>query len=78
MKLRDLRLGYALPQSFADKLGASSATVSLVGRNLWLWSKVPSIDPETYSIRGGAFVPGFESTSLPSTRTMGISLQANF
>ena len=78
LKLRELRFGYALPQSFADKLGASSATVSLVGRNLWLWSKVPSIDPETYSIRGGAFVPGFESTSLPSTRTIGFSLQANF
>lgn len=78
VKLRELRLGYALPASVAQKLGAANATVSIVGRNLLLWSKVPSIDPETYSIRGGAFVPGFESTSLPSTRTIGFSLQANF
>jgi hypothetical protein len=78
VKLRELRLGYALPASIAQKLGAANATVSIVGRNLLLWSKVPSIDPESYSIRGGAFVPGFESTSVPSTRTIGLSLQANF
>jgi hypothetical protein len=52
--------------------------LSIVGRNLWLWTKVPSIDPETYSIRGGTFVPGFESTSIPSARTIGLSLSANF
>ena len=78
LKLRELRLGYALPQAFADRLGAASATVSIIGRNLLLFSKVPSIDPETYSIRGGAFVPGFESTSLPSMRTLGFSLNVNF
>lgn len=78
LKLRELRIGYALPQSFAERLGARSATVSVIGRNLLLFSKVPSIDPETYSIRGGAFVPGFESTSLPSMRTVGFSLNVNF
>lgn len=78
LKLRELRLGYALPEAFADRLGAASATVSIIGRNLLLFSKVPSIDPETYSIRGGAFVPGFESTSLPSMRTLGFSLNVNF
>lgn len=78
LKLRELRIGYALPQSFAEKIGAQNATVSLVGRNLLLFSKVPSIDPETYSIRGGTFVPGFESTSLPSMRTVGFSLNLNF
>lgn len=78
LKLRELRLGYALPSEFAKRLGAQSATVSIVGRNLLLFSKVPSIDPETYSIRGGTFVPGFESTSLPSMRTLGFSLNVNF
>lgn len=78
LKLRELRVGMSLPENISERLGMANATVSVVGRNLWLWSKVPSIDPETYSIRGGTFVPGFESTSLPSTRTLGLSLQANF
>lgn len=78
VKLRELRVGMSLPESFSQRVGMANATISIVGRNLWLWSRVPSIDPETYSIRGGTFVPGFESTSLPSTRTLGLSLQANF
>ena len=78
VKLRELRLGMVLSSELANKVGADNVTLSIVGRNLWLWTKVPSIDPETYSIRGGTFVPGFESTSIPSARTIGLSLSANF
>lgn len=78
LKLRELRLGMMLSDELASKVGAESVTMSIVGRNLFLWTKVPSIDPETYSIRGGTFVPGFESTSIPSARTIGLSLNATF
>lgn len=78
VKLRELRIGYALPTDLVERIGASKATVSLVGRNLLLFTKVPSIDPETYSIRGNSFVPGFESTSLPTQRTIGFSVNVQF
>lgn len=78
VKLRELRIGYALPDKWAEKIGADRASVSIIGRNLLLFTNVPSIDPETYSIRGGTFVPGFESTQLPSTRTIGFSVNVNF
>jgi len=58
--------------------GIARASVSFVGRNLLLFSDVPSIDPETYSIRNGLFVNGFESTQLPSTRSFGVSLNLGF
>ena len=74
VKLRELRLTWALPQSTLDKIGLRGASVSVIGRNLLLFTDVPSIDPETYSIRGGRFVPGFESTQLPSTRSYGVAL----
>lgn len=77
-KLREVRLSYRLPASFTDKAGLGRATVSLVGRNLLLFTDVPSIDPETYSIRNGIFVNGFESTQLPSTRSYGISINLGF
>jgi len=43
-----------------------------------LFSKVPSIDPETYSIRNGIFVNGFESTAIPSQRSIGLNLNLKF
>jgi hypothetical protein len=52
--------------------------VSIIGRNLLLFSKVPTIDPETYSIRNGIFVNGFESTSIPSTRSFGVNVKLGF
>ncbi|HHP7241147.1 MAG TPA: SusC/RagA family TonB-linked outer membrane protein [Cyclobacteriaceae bacterium] len=77
-KLRQVSLSYDLPSSFTEKLGISRATVSFIGRNLLLFSKVPTIDPESFSIRNGTIVNGFESTSLPSTRSFGFSLNVGF
>jgi len=74
VKLREVRFGYTLPQPFVDKIGLQSATVSLIGRNLALFTDVPSIDPENFSIRNGRITQGFESTSLPSTRSFGVSI----
>lgn len=73
-KLREVSIGYNLPESFTNRAGLSSARISLVGRNLFLFSNVPTIDPETYSIRNGLFVPGYESTQIFSTRSVGISI----
>lgn len=49
-------------------------TISLVGRNLFLWDNVPHIDPETMSYTGGTALPGIEYMSLPSTRSYGVNL----
>ncbi|MGM0581120.1 MAG: SusC/RagA family TonB-linked outer membrane protein [Bacteroidota bacterium] len=77
-KLRELKIGYDLPTDMIKNLGLSSARVSLIGRNLLLFSDVPTIDPETYSIRNGIFVNGFESTQLPSTRSYGVNINLSF
>ena len=77
-KLRELSLTYAIPSRITDSWGVYGASVSLVGRNLLLFSEVPSIDPETFSIRNGIFVNGFESTSLPTQRSVGINLNLTF
>jgi len=77
-KLREVKIGYDLPTDMIKGLGLSSARVSLIGRNLFLFSNVPTIDPETYSIRNGIFVNGFESTQLPSTRSYGVNINLSF
>ena len=77
-KLRTLSLGFAMPKTLAKSWGFQSANISIIGNNLLLFSKVPSIDPETYSIRNGIFVNGFESTAIPSQRSIGLNLNLKF
>ncbi len=78
VKLREVSLSYRIPNSVLQSAGIANASISLVGRNLLLFTNVPSIDPETYSIRNGLFVNGFESTQLPSVRSFGVSLNLGF
>ena len=75
-KLREMRLGYDMPKKWFENSLIKRMSVSLIGRNLLLFTNVPTIDPETYSIRNGLFVNGFGSNPLPSTRSYGFSINA--
>ena len=59
-KLRELQIGYNLPQSMLKKGPFKGASISLVGRNLAVWSDVPHVDPEVMSFTGGTALPGIE------------------
>lgn len=73
LKLREARVGYDLPAALLGRVGVSKANVSLVGRNLWTHSSIPNIDPEfTY---GTGNAQGFEYATLPTNRSVGITLQ---
>jgi TonB-linked SusC/RagA family outer membrane protein len=74
VKLRELQIGYTIPDKIFGKIPIRGATISLVGRNLFLWDKAPHIDPETMSYAGGTALPGIEYMSLPSARSYGINL----
>jgi TonB-linked SusC/RagA family outer membrane protein len=85
LKLRSVRIAYDLPVNGRIRLPIKSATVAFVGRNLFVWSKIKHIDPETFgnaqerSDFGYAVkVPGFAVTSLPSVRSYGFSLNLKF
>jgi TonB-linked SusC/RagA family outer membrane protein len=78
LKLREMRLGYTIPNRYLSRLHIRDIQVSLVGRNLALWTKVPHIDPETASTAGGTIIPGVESVALPSTRSYGVNLNFKF
>ncbi len=78
VKLREVRLGYTLPNRFFGKTSLRDFNISLVGRNLALWTDVPHIDPETSSTSGGTVIPGVESVALPSTRSWGMNVNFRF
>ena len=74
VKLRELQIGYTIPDRVFGKVPLRGTTVSLVGRNLFLSSNVPHVDPETMAYSGGTALPGIEYMSLPSSRSYGINL----
>lgn len=72
VKLREVRLQYAIPSRVTNRLGVSALQVSVVGRNLALWTDVPNVDPETAFNAGN--VQGFEYSQFPSSRSVGFNL----
>jgi hypothetical protein len=72
-KLRELRFGVDLPHGFASRFNANAINVSLTGRNLKTWTKVPNIDPE-FSYTTGNY-QGIEFAALPNARVWGLSLR---
>jgi TonB-linked SusC/RagA family outer membrane protein len=72
VKLREVVLGYNVPTTMSRRLGVSGMNVSLVGRNLKLWTDTPHIDPETAFDASNA--QGFEFGQFPSARSWGFNI----
>jgi TonB-linked SusC/RagA family outer membrane protein len=75
VKLRELQVGYTIPDKFWGKLPLRGVNISMVGRNLLLWDRVPHVDPENMSYTGGTALPGIEFMAMPSPRSYGINLR---
>ncbi len=74
VKLREVRLSYDLRPSWAARLRSNAVNISLVGRNLAMWTKVPNIDPEfTYSSNSN--LQGLEYAIVPNPRVFGFNLR---
>jgi hypothetical protein len=61
-----------VPRRYTDNLRVSRMSLALVGRNLFLWTDVPNIDPETAFNPGNA--QGYEWGQFPSARSFGLSV----
>lgn len=77
IKLREVSLGYNLPKSILDKTPFGSVYASVVGRNLWLNTSNPYIDPEV-SMFGAADNQGYEYATIPSSKSYGFNLKFTF
>ena len=77
IKLREVKFGYSLPSAWIKGAGLQSATISLVGRNLWIIHKnAPNIDPETAFNTGNG--QGLEDLTLPTVRNIGFNINLKF
>jgi TonB-linked SusC/RagA family outer membrane protein len=72
VKLREVRLGYRIPAEFMGRFGFSGGDFALIGRNLYLWTNTPNIDPETAYDASNR--QGLESGQFPTARSFGFAV----
>ncbi|WP_353721521.1 SusC/RagA family TonB-linked outer membrane protein [Dyadobacter sp. 676] len=78
IRMREMTLGYSLPQSVIGKSAFQNVSLSLVGRNLFfIMNKAKGFDPELVAGSANTTV-GLESFSMPSTRSVGVNLTLTF
>ena len=75
VKLREISLGYSFRPAGVDFI--RSIDIGVFGRNLFLWTKVPHIDPESSSF-GTGNAQGVSRFAFPSTRSFGVNLKVQF
>ena len=77
-KLREVVIGYNLPQSLLSRIGVRQASVSFVGRNLLYFAQKKDIDLDQFT-GGNVFVGGGRSDlQTPTTRRYGVNLNLTF
>jgi hypothetical protein len=73
VKLREARATISVPLHRFGAFSAQRLRVSLIGRNLALWTDAPNIDPETILSSSGV-VRGTEMGQLPTARSVGVQV----
>ncbi|HPS11867.1 MAG TPA: TonB-dependent receptor, partial [Prolixibacteraceae bacterium] len=69
VRIKNLEVGYTLPQNLMRKISVSGARVYLSSNNLYMWSVEKYLDPDNRDVRGG---------KMPATRAFNLGLNISF
>ena len=80
IKLRELSLGYDLPQKLLSSTPIGSANIAFIGRNLWLHTADDNhfVDPEASSFGSSSNIQGYEFIGIPTQASYGFNLRFTF
>ena len=82
LRLKNLQLGYTLPESFKGKTYFEKMRIYVVGQNLLTFTKYPGLDPEMTvsdnSSSEGDRAAGIEWGTYPSAISYSIGIQLSF
>ncbi|MFY7920004.1 MAG: SusC/RagA family TonB-linked outer membrane protein, partial [Chryseotalea sp.] len=76
-RLREASINYSLPAKLLSKTPFTRVEIGINGRNLWLKTDVPHIDPET-NLTGASNSQGLEFNTMPNARSYGATLRVTF
>lgn len=75
LRLKNLQLGYTLPQEISRKFFVERLRVYVSAQNLWTITKYKGYDPD---ILGGVFSQGIDGGHFPNARQFSAGLQVSF
>lgn len=87
LKLREISFSYHIPASATEAIGVSNASVTVSGRNLWMWTKYNFEDTDQAGLGSPDPEVNFSSTSvfgrtdyasIPMLRTFALSMRFSF
>jgi TonB-linked SusC/RagA family outer membrane protein len=81
VKLREIAVTYHLPSSLLSRVKLQNASVSIVGNNLYAWTKAGNgVDPErAFRQSGNSWLQGIEYYNvMPWTGSLGFKLNVDF
>ena len=75
-KLREISLGYDVPESYLSRIGARALSVNVAMRNIHTWTNYSGLDPENLFLSG---TTGFiEQSNLPQLAQFVTSINVSF
>ncbi|WP_418502111.1 SusC/RagA family TonB-linked outer membrane protein [Flagellimonas sp.] len=82
VRLKNLALGYNLPQEVVEKMGMEGIRVAISGQNLWTITDFPGTDPEASYRSNGNYDSnvnrGFDYGSYPNLSSITLALNLKF
>ena len=73
-KLRELSASWSIPERYVARVGANTAVIRLTARNIGIWSRFKSWDPEIATQGNDAAVYNFVQLSPPRIWTLRMNL----
>lgn len=74
IRLKNIALGYAVPQSFSQRFGVSRLRATLSATNLLTFTKYKGLDPEVSAQSNNQNTAGYDWATVPQPRTVQFTL----
>lgn len=78
LKLRELSATYSLPGRWANTFGAENASLTLSGRNLWMWTEYGGPNDPEVAFNSTSTFGGTDYASTPMMRRLSVSMRFIF
>jgi hypothetical protein len=78
--LREVSASYSIPERYAQKAGATRASITVAGRNLHRWTSYTGLDPESRALQNvnNAFQAAFDQGVTPTLAQFIATLNLTF
>ena len=78
LRIRNVELGYNLPQSLIDRTQMTSARIYVSGQNLFTFTGYSGLDPDVVGGGNINLEPGVDNGNYPSSRIISLGLSVGF